>query len=62
MTTERIDDLFARARAAGALADGLAFVAPTRWQGRDVGRLVFLHPDTSTGAVDDLLERLVAGG
>ena len=37
--------------AAAALADGLAFVAPTRWQGRDVGRLVFLHPRTDLDAV-----------
>ena len=37
--------------AAGALADGLAFVAPTRWHGRDVGRLVFLHPHTDLAAV-----------
>ena len=35
--------------ASGALADGLAFVAPTRWEGRDVGRFVFVHPaPTST--------------
>ena len=44
--------------AAGALADGVAFVAPTRWRGRDVGRLVFLHPHTDLAAVADLLSRL----
>ena len=44
--------------AADALADGLAFVAPTRWRGRDVGRLVFLHPRTDLAAVAALLARL----
>ena len=44
--------------AAGALADGLAFVAPTTWHGRPCGRLVFLHPHTDLAAVDDLLRRL----
>ena len=44
--------------AAAALADGLAFVTPTRWRGRDVGRLAFLHPDTDLAAVAALLARL----
>ena len=44
--------------AAAALADGLAFVAPTRWHGRDVGRLAFLHPDTDITTVATLLARL----
>jgi glutamate/tyrosine decarboxylase-like PLP-dependent enzyme len=44
--------------AAGALADGLAFVTPTRWQGRDVGRFVFLHPETDLDVVRTLLDRL----
>lgn len=44
--------------AARALADGVAFVAPTRWHGRDVGRLAFLHPHTDLAAVADLLARL----
>jgi glutamate/tyrosine decarboxylase-like PLP-dependent enzyme len=44
--------------AAGALADGLAFVAPTTWHGRPCGRLVFLHPDTDLAAVERLLRRL----
>lgn len=44
--------------AADALADGLAFVAPTRWHGRDVGRLAFLHPHTDLAAVAALLARL----
>jgi glutamate/tyrosine decarboxylase-like PLP-dependent enzyme len=43
-----------------ALADQLAFVAPTTWRGRPAGRLVFLHPDTDLDAVARLLHRLVA--
>ena len=43
--------------ATAALADGLAFVAPTRWRGRDVGRLAFLHPHTDLDAVRALLLR-----
>jgi aromatic-L-amino-acid/L-tryptophan decarboxylase len=41
-----------------ALADNLAFVAPTTWQGRAVGRLVFLHPDANLDAVRTLLNRI----
>lgn len=41
-----------------ALADGLAFVTPTTWRGRDVGRLVFLHPGTDMDTVHRLLQRL----
>jgi glutamate/tyrosine decarboxylase-like PLP-dependent enzyme len=44
--------------AAMALADGLAFVTPTTWRGRDVGRLVFVHPDSDLDAVRTLLQRL----
>jgi glutamate/tyrosine decarboxylase-like PLP-dependent enzyme len=43
-----------------ALTDGLAFVAPTTWRDRDVGRLVFLHPGTDMDAVRRLLHRLKA--
>ena len=46
--------------AAAALRDGIAFVAPTRWRGCDVGRVVFLHPDASLDVVDELLGRLSA--
>jgi len=46
---------------AQALADGVAFVTPTRWQGRDVGRLVFVHPDTDIAAVAELIDRAAAG-
>jgi aromatic-L-amino-acid/L-tryptophan decarboxylase len=41
-----------------ALAGGLAFVTPTTWRGRDVGRLVFVHPDSDLDAVGRLLQRL----
>jgi glutamate/tyrosine decarboxylase-like PLP-dependent enzyme len=41
-----------------ALGDQLAFVTPTTWDGRDVGRLVFVHPDTDMDAVARLLRRL----
>jgi len=44
--------------AAAALADGLAFVTPTRWQGRPVGRMVFVHPDADLAPVTALLDRL----
>jgi glutamate/tyrosine decarboxylase-like PLP-dependent enzyme len=43
-----------------ALADQLAFVLPTTWEGRAVGRLVFVHPDTDMDAVARLLRRLEA--
>ena len=43
--------------AATALADGLAFVTPTSWQGRPAGRLAFLHPQTELEAVAELLRR-----
>jgi glutamate/tyrosine decarboxylase-like PLP-dependent enzyme len=41
-----------------ALEQGIAFVAPSTWKGEPVGRLVFLHPRTSTAIVDDLLALL----
>ncbi len=45
---------------ADALADGLAFVTPTTWDGRPAGRMAFLHPQTGLPAVRLLLERAVA--
>jgi glutamate/tyrosine decarboxylase-like PLP-dependent enzyme len=36
----------------------VAFVAPTRWKGETVGRLVFLHPLTTEAIVDQGLETL----
>jgi glutamate/tyrosine decarboxylase-like PLP-dependent enzyme len=44
------------------LADGVAFVTPTRWRGETLGRLVFLHPDTETAVVDEVLARLTRPG
>ena len=40
------------------LADGVAFVTPTRWKGETVGRLVFLHPETGAEVVEEILARL----
>ena len=37
----------------------IVFVAPTRWKGETVGRLVFLHPLTTEAIVDEVLETLV---
>jgi glutamate/tyrosine decarboxylase-like PLP-dependent enzyme len=50
------DDWVAWSR--GLLADGVAFVTPTRWKGEPVGRLVFLHPATDLAVVDEILRRL----
>ena len=40
------------------LAREVAFVAPTRWKGETVGRLVFLHPLTTESIVDEVLATL----
>jgi aromatic-L-amino-acid/L-tryptophan decarboxylase len=40
------------------LAARVAFVAPTTWRGRPVGRLVFMHPRTPTGVVDEIVDSL----
>ena len=40
------------------LARSVAFVAPTTWRGETVGRLVFLHPLTTTSIVDEVLATL----
>ena len=40
------------------LADGIAFVAPTTWRGDAVGRLVFMHPHTSTALIDEIVATL----
>ena len=50
------DDWYAWSR--GLLDDGVAFVTPTRWKGETVGRLVFLHPDTESAVVEEVLARL----
>ena len=50
------DDWYAWSR--GLLDDDVAFVTPTRWKGETVGRLVFLHPHTEPGVVEEVLARL----
>jgi glutamate/tyrosine decarboxylase-like PLP-dependent enzyme len=37
------------------LDDQIAFVAPSRWHGDPVGRLAFLHPETTLDIVDEIL-------
>ena len=44
---------------AALLHDGVAFVTPTRWKGETLGRLVFLHPDTGTDVIAEILSRLL---
>jgi glutamate/tyrosine decarboxylase-like PLP-dependent enzyme len=44
--------------ASDLLASQTAFVAPTAWKGETVGRLVFLHPHTTTDIVDEVLASL----
>jgi glutamate/tyrosine decarboxylase-like PLP-dependent enzyme len=40
------------------LTDQTALVTSTRWEGRIVGRLAFLHPHTSTDLVEEVLARM----
>lgn len=40
------------------LADQRALVASSRWRGEVVGRLVFLHPSTTTAMVDEVIDAL----
>lgn len=40
------------------LADEIAFVVPTRWNGRVVARAVFLHPDTPDTLFDTIVESM----
>jgi glutamate/tyrosine decarboxylase-like PLP-dependent enzyme len=40
------------------LADQLAFVTPTKWEGETVGRLAFLHPDTTDELVASILDSM----
>jgi glutamate/tyrosine decarboxylase-like PLP-dependent enzyme len=40
------------------LEAGIAFVAPTTWRGEPVGRLVFLHPDTTVEIIDEIVATL----
>jgi glutamate/tyrosine decarboxylase-like PLP-dependent enzyme len=41
------------------LHDGVAFVTSTRWKGETLGRLVFLHPETGTEVIEEILSRLL---
>jgi glutamate/tyrosine decarboxylase-like PLP-dependent enzyme len=46
-------------RWAGDLLDRqIAFVAPTSWKGETLGRLVFLHPDTTSEIIDEVIASL----
>jgi glutamate/tyrosine decarboxylase-like PLP-dependent enzyme len=38
------------------LAEQIAFVAPSRWHGEPVARLAFLHPETTTAIVEEILD------
>ena len=40
------------------LAEQTAFITPTTWEGRTVGRLAFLHPGTTPQMVHEVLETL----
>jgi len=44
--------------AADLLEEQTALVTSTRWEGRTVGRLAFLHPRTTTELVEDILARM----
>jgi aromatic-L-amino-acid/L-tryptophan decarboxylase len=48
-----------RAWASDLLDRKIAFVAPTTWKGEPVGRLVFLHPETTRQIVDEIVGTLV---
>jgi aromatic-L-amino-acid/L-tryptophan decarboxylase len=39
------------------LADQIAFIPPSAWEGETVGRFAFLHPDTSIDLVREVLDR-----
>jgi len=40
------------------MADQVAFVPPSKWEGETVGRLVFLHPGTSMDLVREIIARM----
>lgn len=40
------------------LREQIAFVVPSRWEGRTCGRFSFLHPGLSTSIIEEILERL----
>jgi len=43
------------------LADQIAFVVPTTWEGEPVGRLCFVHPETTKRLVDDVISTIAPG-
>jgi glutamate/tyrosine decarboxylase-like PLP-dependent enzyme len=42
------------------LADQIGFVTPTKWEGETVGRLAFLHPNTTMDMVEEILATMVS--
>jgi glutamate/tyrosine decarboxylase-like PLP-dependent enzyme len=42
------------------LADQIGFVTPTKWEGETVGRLAFLHPNTTMDIVEEILATMVS--
>jgi len=40
------------------LADQVAFVTPTRWEGETVARFAFLHPHTTLDMVAEILDTM----
>jgi hypothetical protein len=40
------------------IREQIAFVTPTKWEGETVGRLSFLHPDTSMALVREILDAM----
>jgi aromatic-L-amino-acid/L-tryptophan decarboxylase len=42
----------------GLMAEQVAFVPPTKWEGETVGRLVFLHPNTTMDLIQEILGRM----
>ena len=43
------------------LADQVAFMPATTWEGETVARFAFLHPHTSMDLVTEILDRMAAG-
>jgi glutamate/tyrosine decarboxylase-like PLP-dependent enzyme len=42
----------------GLLADQVAFIPPTAWEGETVARFAFLHPHTTADLVGEILDRM----
>jgi aromatic-L-amino-acid decarboxylase len=41
------------------LEEQIGFVTPTKWEGETVARFAFLHPDTSTDIVEEILDTMI---